>query len=126
MDMAGPTALGQEICCEASSHNVQAVSPNFCLTPAPPAPPIPVPYVIAVTTATCNPKTENTFIEDKGVLNAKGKVPSMKGNEPGTVKDITTFQTNGAAWALPIMVVILFEGAPVAVTGNPGFGNSIP
>ena len=59
-------------------------------------------------------------------MHFKGKVKAVHGNEPGTQKDITTMQTSGHAWALPVpAVTVHFEGGPIIVTGSPGFGNSM-
>mgnify|MGYP001828138346 CR=1 FL=1 len=61
----------------------------------------------------------------KKTLNAKSKVKSCNGNQPGSQKDITTFQTGKKSWPLPVpAVTVHFEGMPIAITGNPGFGNS--
>ncbi len=51
------------------------------------------------------------------VVNAKGKVKQVHGDEAGTQKDVTSFTTGGHAWPLPLpAVTILFEGAPVSIT----------
>ena len=124
--MSSFTALGTDIVCESSSHNVVPLAPNVCITPAAPSP-LPLPYPITGTSSQLDPKTENTFYKDKGILNYKSKVAKMHGNEPGTQKDILTFQTTGAAYGLPVpAVTVQFEGGPVIVTGSPGFGNTMP
>lgn len=118
------TALSMDVVCEDSGHQVVPMAPNMCITPMAPSP-LPMPYPITASTSSLDPGTEKTFISDQKVLNFKCKVKQVSGNEPGTQKDITTMQTTGHAWALPIAVTVHFEGGPVAITGNPGFGNSM-
>jgi hypothetical protein len=119
------TALKMDVVCEDSGHQVTPLAPNMCITPAAPSP-LPLPYPITGSSSSLDPGTEKTKINGKKVLNSKCKVKKMNGNEAGTQKDIITFQTGGHAFPLPVpAVVVLFEGAPVTITGNPGFGNTM-
>ncbi len=119
------TALKMDVVCEDSGHQVVPTAPNMCITPAAPSP-LPLPYPITGSSASLDPGTEKTKINGKKVLNAKSKVKQIHGDEAGVQKDVTTFTTGGHAWPLPVpAVVVLFEGAPVSITGNPGFGNSM-
>lgn len=119
------TALGMEVVCEDSGHTVVPCAPNMCITPAAPSP-LPLPYPITGSSSQLDPGTERTKIGNKKVMNFKCKVKRVSGNEPGTQKDVTTLQTSGHAWPLPVpAVTVHFEGGPVTVTGNPGFGNSM-
>lgn len=121
----GLTALSMDVVTQETGHQVVPCAPNVCITPAAPSP-LPMPYPITGTSAQLDPGTEKTMSSNQKVLNAKCKVKQVHGNEPGTQKDITTMQTAGHAWPLPIpAVTVHFEGAPVSVTGNPGFGNSM-
>ncbi len=118
------TAMMMDIVCEDSGHQVVPMAPNMCITPAAPSP-LPMPYPIQGTSAQLDPGTEKTQAKGKKILNADGKVKAVHGNEAGTQKDITTMQTGGHAWPLPVpAVTIQFEGKPVTITGNQGFGNS--
>ena len=119
------TAMKMDVACENSGHQVVPMAPNMCITPAAPSP-LPLPYPIMGSSSSLDPGTEKTKVNGKKVLNAKCKVKKVNGNEAGTQKDITTMQTGGHAWPLPVpAVMVLFEGAPVTITGNPGFGNSM-
>ncbi len=120
----GVTALGLDACCEQSSHQVTPLAPNVCITPAAPSP-IPLPYPIFGNTAQLDPGCEDTQIGGKKSMNTKSKVPKVHGNEPGTQKDIITFQTTGAAWAILGAPTVMFEGGFLVVTGMPGFGNTL-
>ena len=119
----GVTAMAMDIACEDSGHQVVPCAPNVCITPAAPSP-LPIPYPIMGSTANLDPGTEKTQQAGKKILTSDHKIKKISGDEAGTQKDITTMTTGDHAWTLPVMVTILFEGAPVAITGNPGFGNS--
>ncbi len=120
-------ALGVNVACEASSHQFVPMAPNMCMTPAAPSP-LPMPYPIMGSSSQLDPGTSKTKINGKKVSNADSCVKRVNGNEPGVAasKDITVAGVNmGKAWPLPVpAVTVQFEGKPVTVTGNPGFGNS--
>jgi len=120
----GVTALGMDVACEASSHQVVPLAPNVCITPAAPSP-LPIPYPIMGDTSNLDPGCEDTLIDNKKSMNTDSKVKAMHGNEPGTQKDIITFKTSGSAFALVGAPTVMFEGAMVVVTGSPGFGNTM-
>src|SRR5262245_24946701 len=119
----GTTAMTMDIVTEASNHQVVPCAPNVCITPAAPSP-LPIPYPIMGTSANLDPGTEKTQEQGKKILNSDGKIKAVHGDEAGTQKDILTMTTGDHAWTLPVLVTVLFEGNPVAVTANPGFGNT--
>ncbi len=115
--------MSMNVVCEDSGHQVVPVAPNMCLPPAAPSP-RPLPYPITGTSATLDPGCEHTKIRGQKVLNADGKIKKVTGNEAGTQKDIITFTTGDHAFPLPLPAqTVHFEGQPVSITGNPGFGN---
>jgi len=71
--------------------------PDVCLTPAPPGPPIPIPYP---NTAMLNQAT-NTSIKvkfvGKEVITLKSKVPRTMGDEAGTVGGVMSGVNMGPA-----------------------------
>ena len=119
--------MGLEAVSEKSGHKVVPMAPNFCQTPCAPSP-VPMPYPITGSSGSLSVKCKNIKIEGKGVHSSFCKTGSMSGNEAGSAppKDITVAGVNrGKAWALPVpCVTILFEGKPMSVTGNMGFGDS--
>ncbi len=120
----GVTALGMDVACESSSHQVVPLAPNVCTTPAAPSP-LPIPYPVMGDTGTLDPGCENTLIDNKKSMSTKSKVKAVHGNEAGTMKDIITMQTGGHAFALVGIPIVMFEGGMVVVTGMPGFANTI-
>lgn len=121
------TALNMNIVCEESGHKVVPNGPNTCITPGVAAgAPGPMVYVLTASSSTLKKGTDKTDTGGKKILNAKGKVKSCNGNEPGTQKDIVSFKTTSTSFPFPIpCITIHFEGAPVSITGNTGMGNSM-
>lgn len=117
------TACGMEVACEDSAHQVTPLAPNMCITPAAPSP-LPLPYPLTGSTSSLDPGCSNTKINSKPAMSTKCKVAAVHGNEAGTQKDVVTFTTGGAAFALMGVPVVMFEGAMVVVTGSPGFANT--
>ncbi len=119
------TALSLEVVCEDTGHVVTPMAPNMCITPAAPSP-LPMPYPITGDSGSLDPGTEKVKVKGKLAMNFSCKVKKIDGNQAGTQKDITTMQTTGHAWPLPVPAVMIhFEGGPVTVTNNPGFANSM-
>ena len=99
--MGKVTVLNMDVVCEDSGHQVVPMAPNMCITPAAPSP-LPIPYPITGSSSNLDPGTSKTKIKGKKALNCKCKVKQVNGNQAGTQKDITTMQTGGHAWPLPV------------------------
>lgn len=117
-------AVGVEVSCEATSHNIVPCAPNMCITPCAPSP-VPMPYPLMGTTSKLDPGCEDTQVKGKPSLTTNGAAKKVNGNEAGTQKDILTMKTGGHAYPAVGPPVVLFEGGMVCVTGSPGFANSI-
>lgn len=122
----GVTVLNMNIVCEDSGHNVVQMVPCVCITPGVIAGgPGPLPYPIVATSGTLSPGTDKVKQAGGKTMNSKAKVKDLSGNEAGTQKDIVSFKTKGTSWPFPVpAVTVHFEGTPIAITGNPGMGNS--
>ena len=122
----GVTVLNMEIVGESSSHQVVQMAPNMCITPGAAAgAPAPLPYPIIADSGKLAKGCNKVKESGKKTMNAKGKVKTLSGNEAGTQKDIVSMKTKGTSWAMPVpAVTVLFEGAPISITGTPGMTNS--
>jgi hypothetical protein len=119
------TAMNMDVASEDSSHQVVPCAPNMCITPAAPSP-LPMPYPLKCDTGMLDPGTDKTMVgSDKKILTLNGKAKMCMGNEPGVQKDVVTMQTDGHAGAIAGIPCVMFEGAPVVVTGMPGFINTM-
>jgi hypothetical protein len=58
--------------------------PDVCLTPAPPAPPIPVPYPNMGMLNQADKTSKKVLIENKDVITLKSEIPRSMGDEAGT------------------------------------------
>jgi hypothetical protein len=119
----GVTACGFDVACEKSKHQVVPLAPNMCITPAAPSP-LPMPYPVMGDTGSLDPGCEDTKCEGTKSMSTDCAVKMVRGNEPGTQKDILTGKTDGHAIAMVGAPVVMFEGAMVVITGSPGFTNS--
>ena len=122
--MGKVTALYLDTITDKSGHQMTGMAVSVCLTPAAPSPlPIPYPTMGTVAEGIIDP-CMRTKIEGAKILTVGGCMKACHGNEPGTQKDITPMTNADHAWALPVLVTVQFEGKPIVITGNPGFGNS--
>jgi len=64
--------------------------PDVCLTPAPPAPPIPVPYPNIAQVAATEGAADKVLIENKETVVEGSKVPNSSGDEAGTNGGVTS------------------------------------
>jgi hypothetical protein len=105
------------------SNGMSIVFPDVCKTPAPPAPPIPIPY----------PNIAKSSDTSKGAKKVKtdGKMPMVKGakyststgDEPGTLKGIMSSTTKGECEFMLYSFDIKFEGKNVCRMGDMLFHN---
>jgi hypothetical protein len=58
--------------------------PDTCLTPAPPGPPVPMPYPNMAQLATADGVVDTVLIENKETVVEGSKMPNSKGDEGGT------------------------------------------
>jgi hypothetical protein len=118
------TVLNMAAAGKATKHKVTGTAPNMCITPAAPSP-LPMPYPnLGNTSEGLDSGTSNTKFEGEPVLTTSGFVKSVHGNEAGTQKDVVSMTTGGAAYALVAPPTVMFEGAPVVITGSTGFSNA--
>lgn len=100
------------------SNGMSFAFPDVCKTPAPPAPPIPIPY----------PNIAKSSDTSKGAKKVKtdGKMPMVKGakyststgDEAGTLKGIMSSTTKGEAEFMLWSFDIKFEGKNVCRMGD--------
>ena len=64
--------------------------PDVCLTPAPPAPPVPIPYPNTAQVAASNGTISKVLIENKETVAEGSKVPNSSGDEAGVNGGVTS------------------------------------
>lgn len=58
-------------------------TPDVCKTPAPPGPPIPMPYTNTATPAMANPVVRTVLVGGSPTLARNAKIPMSNGDNPG-------------------------------------------
>jgi hypothetical protein len=105
------------------SGGMSAVFPDVCKTPAPPAPPIPIPYPnIGMASDTSSGPTK---------VKTDGKMPMVKGakyskssgDEPGTLGGVMSNVNRNECEFMMYSFDVKFEGKNVCRMGDPLFHN---
>lgn len=118
------SALTMNIAGESSKHQAVGIAPNMCITPAAPSP-LPMPYPNQCMTSNgLTDGCDKTHFKSKPTLNTDGFIKGVKGNQPGTQKDVATMTTGGVAYAMMGPPNVFFEGTMCVFTGSPGFINA--
>lgn len=99
----------------------QAIAfPNVCLTPAPPGPPVPVPYPSIASLADATKVSANVTVGGKGiVLAGESEVPSTTGDEAGSNKGVTSMVIGGKCRFPQGSSTVLVNGKGVVRMGDP-------
>lgn len=73
--------------------------PDVCKTPAPPAPPVPIPYPNVVMLNQANPGkcSKKVLVLNKNVLTKQSEVPMSSGDEAGSVGGVMSSKIKGEA-----------------------------
>jgi hypothetical protein len=106
-----------------ASSGLVTFMPDVCLTPAPPAPPIPIPYPnIAMSQDTSQGST--TVKVDGNPVMLQGSLFSQStGDEAGTNGGVVSGVTRGKAEFVAYSFDVSFEGKPVPRLGDMMLGN---
>ena len=104
--------------------------PDVCLTPAPPAPPIPTPYPNMGQLAQANGVVTKVVIENKETVVEGSKVPKTDGDQAGTNGGVVSGQTMGEAAPKTFSGKVTFDGQKVvfqsSVWGLNGSNANVP
>ena len=100
--------------------------PDVCLTPAPPAPPIPVPYPNIAMGPMANPGTacKKTFIMCMPAHNLGTMIPMTNGDNPGVSMGVASGTVMGPQRHLTGAFTVLFEGMPATRVTSMSLQNS--
>lgn len=89
--------------------------PDICLTPAPPAPPIPVPYPNIAMTMQALPPTcsMKVMVEMKFAVVMNSMIPMSSGDEAGVAGGVMSGMIKGPATYTKGSMKVMAEGKPV-------------
>ncbi len=90
--------------------------PDVCLTPAPPAPPVPIPYPNIAMGPTANPATacKKTFIMCMPAHNLGTTTPMSQGDNAGVSMGVASGRVMGPSRHLTGSFTVLLEGKPAS------------
>jgi hypothetical protein len=122
----GVTAVMMDCITESSGHTMTPCAVSVCTTPAAPSP-LPIPYPV-VATASEGSKDAPTRTKMGGakIITVGACFKACHGNEPGTLKEVVSLNTGGAAFIVMGAPIVFVELGMVGITGSPGFLNKGP
>ena len=93
--------------------------PDVCKTPAPPAPPIPIPYPNIAMPMMGNPCTIKVLICGMPALTKASKIPMSNGNQAGVAGGVMSGKIMGATEFIMGSMAVKLEGNPAVKLGDP-------
>ncbi|WP_213307582.1 DUF4150 domain-containing protein [Paraburkholderia sacchari] len=92
--------------------------PDVCLTPAPPAPPVPVPYPNIAMPMMGNPATTKVLIHGMPALTKASKINLSSGDEPGVNGGVASGTDMGVMEFVMGSQKVKLEGNPAVRLGD--------
>jgi len=106
--------------------------PDVCKTPAPPAPPIPIPYpnIAMANQASSGTCTKKVKIQNKAAILKGTEIPSSSGDEAGSIGGVVSNKIKGPCKYKRGSAKVKFEGKAAAyvtcMTGQNGSNANMP
>ncbi|MDH3593377.1 MAG: DUF4150 domain-containing protein [Rhodospirillales bacterium] len=97
--------------------------PDFCKTPAPPAPPIPVPYINVAQSSDTADGSTTVKMDGNPIMLKTSKFSTSMGDEPGTLKGVVSNTNMGIAKFVNYSFDVKVEGKNVPRLGDPMTNN---
>jgi hypothetical protein len=106
-----------------SGHTMTPLAVSVCLTPAAPSP-LPIPYPVASQSIMgIKDAPSRTKIKGAKILTVGACFGKCLGNQPGTMKEVVSFNTGGPSFIVAGAPVVFVELGMQGITGSPGFLN---
>ncbi|HOF05917.1 MAG TPA: DUF4150 domain-containing protein [Syntrophales bacterium] len=93
--------------------------PDVCKTPAPPGPPVPVPYPNTGMTTMGNPISKKVLINGAPALTKASKIQPTNGDQAGAAAGVVSSKIMGPAEFIQGSMKVKIEGNPAVFMGNP-------
>ena len=103
----------------AGSSGVAPSFPDVCLTPAPPAPPIPIPYPNIAQSSDAAQGSQTVSVEGNPVMIATSNFSTSTGDEAGSAGGVASGLTKGKAEFVNYSFDVKFDGKGVPRLGDP-------
>ena len=105
------------------SGGMSIAFPDVCKTPAPPAPPIPIPYPNIAKSSDTSDGPKKVKTDGKMPMVKGAKYSRSMGDEAGTLKGVVSNQNMAEAEFMLYSFDVKFEGKNVCRMGDPLFHN---
>ncbi len=101
------------------SSGISTAFPDVCKTPAPPAPPVPIPYPNVAMSGDVDKGSKKTKFDGKVVCLKKSKLKTSTGDEAGALKGIVSNKIKGKAAFVSYSFDVKVEGSNVCRLADP-------
>lgn len=108
--MASSVGVNKLSVVNADTNGVSIAFPDVCKTPAPPAPPIPIPYPNIAKSGDTAKGTKKVKVEGKPVCVKDSNFSTSMGDEAGTIGGVMSSKTKGKAEFVNFSFDVKFEG----------------
>lgn len=105
------------------SGGMSVVFPDVCLTPAPPAPPVPIPYANVGRAGDTSEGPQTVAVEGNMPMVKGAAYARTSGDEAGTLGGVASGRNRGPAEFLMYSFDVKIEGQNVCRLGDPLFHN---
>ncbi len=120
------TAVMMDCVTEKSGHTMAPLAVSVCTTPAAPSP-LPIPYPVTASAAEGSKDAPaRTKMGGAKIITVGACFKACHGNEPGTLKEVVSLNTGGAAFIVVGAPIVYVELGMVGITGSAGFLNKGP
>jgi len=93
--------------------------PDVCKTPAPPGPPVPIPYPNTGMNQMGNPTAKKVMINGAPALTKASKIQPTNGDQAGVTQGLVSGKIMGPAEFIMGSTKVKIEGNPAVFMGNP-------
>lgn len=97
--------------------------PDFCKTPAPPGPPVPIPYVNVAQATDTDDGSKKVEMDGNPIMLKDSKFSTSKGDEAGTAKGVASSTNTGIAKFVNYSFDVKVESKNVPRLGDPMTNN---
>ncbi|NMO14360.1 DUF4150 domain-containing protein [Pyxidicoccus fallax] len=112
--MATKVGVNQRTVVHKDSGGVTIAAPDVCLTPAPPAPPVPIPYPNIAKSADTDKAAKSVTVDGNPMCHAESVFSTSTGDEAGTNKGVASGKTQGKAEFVSYSFDVKVEGKGAA------------
>lgn len=123
--MAATVNVNKRTVVHASSNGIASFFPDVCNTPAPPAPPIPIPYPNIAQSSDTAQGSQQVKMDGNPIMLKGSNFSTSTGDEAGSIGGLVSSTTKGKAEFLNYSFDVKVEGKNVPRLGDMMMGNKM-